>query len=141
MKTVVPDASVLLKWVLPGPDEADVKAAISLRDAALNEKIRLVVPSLWIFEVANILVRRMTDSAKEAIKAYIAFGLIEGVTDEKWLKISLSLVRNYGVTFYDASYHAMAIKYGGVLITADEKYLNRADATGSVKLLKEWQPD
>ena len=30
---VIPDASVILKWVLPPADEADVTRALALRDA------------------------------------------------------------------------------------------------------------
>ena len=41
---VTPDASVLLKWVLPGDDEQD--AALLLRDEAVAGAIELVVPQL-----------------------------------------------------------------------------------------------
>ena len=33
---VVPDASVILKWVLPPADEADVDRALALRDAIVR---------------------------------------------------------------------------------------------------------
>jgi len=35
-QVVVPDASVILKWVLPPVDESDVEQAIRLRDAIAN---------------------------------------------------------------------------------------------------------
>ena len=41
---VTPDASVLLKWVLPGDDEQDGDAALFLRDEALAGAVELVVP-------------------------------------------------------------------------------------------------
>ena len=47
---VTPDASVLLKWVLPGDDEQDGGAALSLRDEAVAGAVELVVPQLWLYE-------------------------------------------------------------------------------------------
>ena len=52
---VVPDASVLLEWVLPGDDERDTDAALALRDEAANNAVELVVPQLWVYEVGNTL--------------------------------------------------------------------------------------
>ena len=43
---VIPDASVLLKWVLPGDDEQDGDAALSLRDEAVSGSVELVVSQL-----------------------------------------------------------------------------------------------
>jgi len=50
----VPDASVILKWVLRFKEDSAEKALL-LRNAFLADKCRLVVPSLWLFEVGNIL--------------------------------------------------------------------------------------
>jgi len=44
---VVPDASVILKWVLPASEESDTDRALELREAILNESVRALVPSLW----------------------------------------------------------------------------------------------
>ena len=46
---VVPDASVILKWVDPSPDESDVARAIALRDATVRSEIDARVPTLAIF--------------------------------------------------------------------------------------------
>ena len=35
-----------------------------------------------------------------------------------WLKKALALTREYGVTFYDAAYHALALTERGVFLTA-----------------------
>ena len=43
---VTPDASVLLKWVLPGDEEQDGDAAPSLRDEAVADAVELIVPQL-----------------------------------------------------------------------------------------------
>ena len=41
---VTPDASVLLKWVLPSDDEQDGDTALSLRDEALVGTVEAVSP-------------------------------------------------------------------------------------------------
>lgn len=54
--------------------------------------------------------------------------------------LALDLVRRHGVTFYDASYHALALASDGVLVTADARYEAKAKADGGVILLADW-PD
>ena len=43
---VVPDASVLLKWVLPSNDEPDADKALLLRSAIVDESVRAVIPPI-----------------------------------------------------------------------------------------------
>ena len=43
-----PDASVLLKWVLPGDMEPHRGKALSVRESLIQARIGLLVPSLWI---------------------------------------------------------------------------------------------
>ena len=45
----------------------------------------------------------------------------------------------YGVTFYDAAYHAVALGLGGVFVTADERYVRRASGAGGVSSLRLWR--
>lgn len=55
---VVPDASVLLKWVLPPDDEPDIDRALLLRRSILEETALALLPALWPYEVANTVARR-----------------------------------------------------------------------------------
>ena len=68
MKIVVPDASVLLKWVLPTTEEGR-DSALELRDAAIAGEITLMVPPLWLYEVGNTLARRFPDQAAPLLGA------------------------------------------------------------------------
>ena len=43
---VVPDASVLLKWVLPSDEEPHADRALLLRTAIVEETVRALVPGL-----------------------------------------------------------------------------------------------
>ena len=72
---VTPDASVLLKWVLPGDDEQAADAALLLRDEAVAGAIDLVVPQLWIYEVGNTLAGRFPNDADELLASLADFGL------------------------------------------------------------------
>ena len=136
---VTPDASVLLKWVLPGDDEQDGDAALSLRDQAVAGAVDLVVPQLWIYEVGNTLARRFPDRAGELLAALADFGLTEARLDLRWRTQALSLAVTYEVAFYDAAYHAVALVHGGVFVTADERYVARAAPAGSVVTLRQWR--
>ena len=136
---VTPDASVLLKWVLPGDEEQDGEAALSLRDEALAGAVELVVPQLWIYEVGNTLARRFPDQAGELLASLVDFGLTEARLDARWRTQTMALAVTYRVAFYDAAYHAVALGLGGVFVTADERYVRRVANAGNVASLKAWR--
>jgi predicted nucleic acid-binding protein len=47
-------------------------------------------------------------------------------------------VTTHGVTFYDASYHATALATQSVLVSADARYLRRAEGAGATCFLGDW---
>lgn len=137
---VVPDASVILKWVLPSADEPDSELAVSLRDAIASGHIHARVPALWMYEVGKTLSRKRPGDARRLLETLLRFGLTSAPQSSSWLGCVLELTKQYAVTFYDAAYHAHAIVEQGVLVTADERYVARAREAGCVKLLSEWNP-
>lgn len=137
-RVVVPDASVILKWVLLSGDEPDLGLALALRDAIADGRVRAVVPHLWIYEVGNTLTRQQPDRADRVLNALLRFDLESAPPSPAWLDRVLDLTRRYGVTFYDAAYHAHAIEMRGVFVTADERYVTRAREAGFVQRLSEW---
>jgi len=50
-------------------------------------------------------------------------------------KLIFELMKNLSVSFYDASYHALAKKIGGVFITADNRYYDKAKVVGNIEPL------
>lgn len=136
---VTPDASVLLKWVLPGDDEQDTDLALGLRGEAVAGAIDLVVPQMWIYEVGDTLARRFPDDAEELLASLADFGLIEAKLDSRWRTRAVSLSVTYGVAFYAAAYHAVALGLGGVFVTADERYVRRASGAGGISSLRLWR--
>lgn len=137
---VVPDASVLLKWVLPSDDEPDVDKALLLRAAIQDEAVDALLPALWLYEVGNTIARRFPMHASSWLSALLKFGLEEASPSQVWIAKTLELTQRYEVTFYDAVYHALAIIHKGMFVTADIRYVNRVREAGSVIALDEWRP-
>src|SRR5450756_1849199 len=104
---VVPDASVLLKWVLPSSDEPDADKALLLRAAIVDEAVRALVPALWLYEVGNTVARRFQAQASGWLSALMKFGLEEAPPSTPWLAKTLELTSRHDVTFYDAAYHSL----------------------------------
>lgn len=135
---VVPDASVLLKWVLPSDDEPDTDRALSLRAAIVEESVRALLPSLWLYEVGNTIARRFPAHANGWMSALMKFELQEAPPTPAWLTTALELTKKHEITFYDAAYHALALIHKGLFVTADTRYVNKVADRGSVVALSEW---
>ena len=135
---VVPDASVILKWVLPPDDEPEGDRARMLRKAIVEEEVQALVPALWLYEVGNTLARRFPDEAARLLAALMKLELEELAPSRQWLEAVLKLTRGHGVTFYDAAYHAIAVMHKGNFVTADERYANQVVDVGNIVLLRDW---
>jgi predicted nucleic acid-binding protein len=133
---VVPDASVILKWVLK-MDEDHVEKALALLSSWVAGETAIVLPSLWVYEVGNIVGRKNAEKAGEIMALLLDYRFPEARTDAGHLLTSLDLMRRHAVTFYDASYHAAALKAGGTFVTADDAYVRRAGDAGHVVSLKD----
>ena len=135
---VVPDASVILKWALPPEDEPEAERALTLLDAIIDGRVRASVPALWLYEIGNTVARRFPEHAPEWAAVLMKLDLDVSAPSSRWLDTSLALTREHGVTFYDASYHAIAVLGDGVFVTADRRYVDKARAAGHLALLSAW---
>lgn len=138
MEVIVPDASVILKWALPSDDEPGADRALLLRDAIRDDLVRAIVPGLWLYEVGNTITRRFPEHADRWLSALLKLGLEEAPVSRSWLERVVELTARYPVSFYDAAYHATALHYSGVFVTADQRYLGLAAAHGSIVALSAW---
>ena len=134
---VVPDASVLLKWALDTTDEEDRQQALQLREDWLADRCRIVVPSLWVYEVGNVLGRREAQLAPRLLAILVAYRF-EEMEGAALSQRALDLVSRLKVTFYDAAYHAAALLHAGTFVTADNAYVRRARKVGHVVRLRAW---
>ena len=132
--TIVIDASVAVKWVLP---ENGSEAASSL----LSEE--LIAPTFWLLEAASVLWRRQRRGEMSVDQAGARLlGLINApvapVPIEPHIERSLKLAAELDHPVYDCLYLAIAIKHDTHVVTADRRFAAVADReslAGFVRLL------
>jgi predicted nucleic acid-binding protein len=133
---VVLDASVILKWVLDAETEPGHAAASRLLERFQKGELNLLVPSLWLYEVGNTLCLKRPADAFEALAALCDLGLSEVPFSRGMIHRAISLAQGHSLTFYDASYLAVAEAAETVLVTADGKFYRRLPAGLPVELLE-----
>lgn len=139
MILVVPDASVILKWVLLAEDEPFYRQARDLQQHYLENDVAFAVPSLWRFEIGNTLARRYPAYAVESILDLQNMDMAEPHPSQTWIEHACRLAHEYSVAFYDAAYHALAIVESGTLVTADERYLRAVGDQDNVCHITDWR--
>jgi predicted nucleic acid-binding protein len=128
------DTSVVLKWFVER-DEQDVVRARQLREAFLGRRCILRAPDLLLIEVVNALTAGHRSEPKQVAQAMVAIQDI----DLHLVRLQLptlvkaaELASAFGVTVYDTCFLAVAIECEGLLVTADERFLQRAGSHPSV---------
>lgn len=141
MTIVVPDASVILKWVLQPEGEPDTGSALRVLEAFLGETIEIRVPSLWRYEVGNILAVKRPRTAREAMETLLDYRFEEERLHSAYCLETLRFAaEGKGISFYDAAYHVLAIRTDGLFLTADRKYVARTWRNGKIMHVADWKP-
>ena len=125
-KTLVLDASVGVKWFSP-QDEKALKQAVAIRDAHVDERILVLVPDLFYYEVTNALVQKKffsSDIVQSAGSALFALGMSTVRINGRLLGETIRISRQSGITVYDACYAAIAVEHNCPLITANPRHQN-----------------
>lgn len=136
-KLYIADASVLIKWAVL--EMENIREAFLFRDDFFNEKVVIIVPGHCFPEVANYLSRKEPKIGP----SFVSF-LINSSIEENCLTLSVVqrafqlVLRHHGISFYDASYHALAIEKKGIFLTADAKYFQKTYKEGAIQLLKNY---
>jgi predicted nucleic acid-binding protein len=111
------DASVVVKWFLPVEREPEGQLA---REAIGQLAMRTT--SLAFFEVGNVLTARSSWSGEKVGASLDLLHEICGdpfdLTAEDY-RATAELARAHGLTFYDASYAAIATRLGRGVLSAD----------------------
>ena len=140
MTTVVLDASVAVKWVLPSRGEPLVPEALELLRRYAREEVRFVVPDIFWAEFGNVawkavrLGRWKTDEAQSAIRA-MSEREFPTVSSKDLLVAAFAIANGFHRSLYDCLYAALAVATKGEMITADEKLANALAARLPVKWL------
>jgi predicted nucleic acid-binding protein len=136
---VVVDASVAIKWfVSEFPDEGDKDEALDLLRAYRDDRIELYQPPIWRAEVLAVLARIVPDQIEQHTWKLLAFDYNEASGSALYLK-AVQLSIKLGHHLFDTIYHASALIHpSATLITADERYLVKAESLGRMLSLKRW---
>jgi predicted nucleic acid-binding protein len=137
---VVVDASVAVKWFLPGKEESLVSQAVALLDAYDDQQVRFIVPDLFYVETASAVWKAVRTGRVSRSFGDQALGLLvqrefPTVPALKLLDRAFEIAADYGRTVYDSLYVALAVQTSAQLITADERLANALAARLPVKWL------
>lgn len=122
------DASVAAKWFLPAERERDVELA----RAAIG-RLEMRTTALGLHEVGNVLTVRSGWGAEAIARALDLLREICGDPLELFpadQTVTAELALAHGLTFYDASYVAIARRLGRRVLSADADLLKPGLATG-----------
>lgn len=140
MSAVVVDASVVVKWLFPSrTNEPDTEKALQLFADIEAERYVVKQPPHWLAEAAAVAVRMDPSTAREKIAAFFelqwaTFSSVEVYSTA--CAISSELQHH----LFDTLYHAVALVVeDSVLVTADERYYQKAKRYGAMVLLSEFQ--
>ncbi len=141
MINAVADASVAVKWCLPPTDaERNRDLAIALLEGVKGGRIVLRQPPHWLAEVAAVLSRLSPTTAREDMELLHAMRIPTVNTVELYTTACrLAITLDHHV--FDTLYHALALLLPDcTLVTADERYYNKARNVGSIVLLRNFNP-
>jgi predicted nucleic acid-binding protein len=135
---LVVDASVIVKWALPDSEaEENKEESLAVLAAIQLGEARVLQPPHWLAEVAAVLTRLRPEIAEESIEL---FDLMEFpvVKDVGPLKRACRLAKELNHHLFDTFYHAVALEYDYILVTADDRYARKAWRLGKLLRLKNW---
>lgn len=124
---VVLDASVILKWFRTEGEEK-ITAARNFEKKHLEGKEQIAVPELLFYEVANVLLTKpkiKTEEVEKALEILSRLDLKRYTNTPALQKIALAICQTTKISFYDASYVALAQFLKTKLVTADQKLYQR----------------
>jgi len=140
MKQYVVDASVILKWVLGDEREEDQERAFKLLQEWVHGQAEVSAPHLWQYEVGNFLGREVPEEAEIKMELLLNLHIRNVELNDSIYEKCFAWMRDYKITFYDASYLAVAHEIGADLVTADAKFAAKMEHKGHVCLLRDLNP-
>ncbi len=135
---VVLDASVIIKWLLADPErEEHTDKAQNLMLRIIENEIQVFQPVHWLAEVGAVLSRLSPQTVTDDV--HELFTLELPIANSKMIyqrACSLAITLNHHL--FDTLYHAVALEIpNACLITADQRYLNKAKSLGNILSLSE----
>ena len=136
---VVLDASVILKWLLEDPArEPDTEKAATLVESVISGSLEVLQPVHWLAEVAAVTARLVPQTAISDVEMLAALEL--PTTDyPSVIRRATSLAIETSHHLFDTLYHAVALEHeDALLVTADDRYYEKAKRYGTIVALRDW---
>lgn len=136
MKSVVIDASVIVKWVFPEKsDEKHISQALQLLRAIQEDAVNVTQPPHWLAETIAVITRLQPKIAQDAL---VLLNAMDFPIDNSFeiYQTACNLAQKINCHLFDSLYHAIALNNGtSRFVTADEQYYKKASKFGGIILL------
>ncbi len=141
MTRVVPDSSVMVKWVNQDK-ELDLDKADQLLLDVQSGEVELVAPELAKYEIGNALLKK----GLQQTQAFQSLGTVyslpvqfvpetEELANQTYqIANKLRLAGDFKLSYYDASFAALAKQEGAILVTANPKHQTKISGVTIVPL-------
>lgn len=135
---LVLDLSVLIKWFALEYDDLD--AARLIESDFMAGKYQILMPLFYTWELNNYLSRNFDSvTATSFYSHFKSYKFVNFDLNLKISKIAFEITEKFPkISFYDASYHALAISEKATFVTSDKKYFEKTKKLGYIKLLSEF---
>jgi len=139
---IVVDTSVLIKWFKTSGEDL-LQEAKQLLEEIERHGVEVHVPALLLYEMGNILLLKTRlgitalDDAIQRLKE-LRFAVAPPATS--LLRRAVRLGRELDLTFYDASFLALAVELRCLCVTAHRRFFERARNLNQVRHLSQVGP-
>jgi predicted nucleic acid-binding protein len=121
---IVVDSSVLIKWIKTKDEELLAEARRLLRQVE-TKPLTVHVPALLLYETGNILLLKTDldpDGLEKAVENLETLPFVVAPPATPLLRRAAQLDKEFTLTFYDASFLALAVELDCPLVTADGRF-------------------
>lgn len=140
-KLLVIDSSVAVKWLHQINEDYLFQADLIIKNAQKKE-ITLVMPELAKYEIGNALVYKNLEVPilLRLIEDFYLLPIQFVPEDVNLARLTIEIAQNYKMTYYDASFIALAKKLKGVLVTNNPKHQQKyKDTQPKIIALKDYR--
>lgn len=130
---VVLDASIIIKWLLADPEREEyTEKAQKIMLNIIENQLQVIQPVHWLAEVGAVLSRLSPQTVIADMQELFALDLPIANSDIIYHR-ACNLAVNLNHHLFDTLYHAVALEVpNSYLITADQRYLNKAKFLGNI---------
>ena|SRR3989338_1698408 len=133
-RALVVDSSVAVKW-LNRKNEKYTKQADKILTDVQEEKTYMIMPELAKYEIGNSLVNKQMSvrNTQNSLATYFSIPIQFIPQDQDQAENAAQIAHQNKITFYDASFMALAKEQRAILVTDNPKHQNKK--VGGLKVI------